>query len=156
MSVNMFLKIDGINGESYAKGHKGEIDVLSFSWGVGAPQSANGGGNGGGTGRATLQDLVIVKHMDTTSPPLAQACISGQHVQFVALTIEPGDPLLSGDPTLVPRGEMAFLKLEDVVVASVLQKGSEMGGDFPTEEVALNAGRVTTFTVEPWDGGGKG
>jgi type VI secretion system secreted protein Hcp len=32
-SKDYFLKIEGIDGESMAEGHKGEIDVESFDWG---------------------------------------------------------------------------------------------------------------------------
>ena len=34
MAVDYFLKVDGIPGESVDAKHKGEIDVLAFSWGV--------------------------------------------------------------------------------------------------------------------------
>ena len=34
MAVDMFLKIDGIDGDSTDKKHKGEIELLSFSWGL--------------------------------------------------------------------------------------------------------------------------
>jgi len=33
-TVDYFLKLDGIEGESQDYKHKGEIDVESFSWGV--------------------------------------------------------------------------------------------------------------------------
>jgi type VI secretion system secreted protein Hcp len=32
MPVDVFLKVDGINGESTDSRHRGEIDVLSWSW----------------------------------------------------------------------------------------------------------------------------
>jgi type VI secretion system secreted protein Hcp len=34
MAVDMFLKLDGVNGESKDKVHGKEIDVLSWSWGM--------------------------------------------------------------------------------------------------------------------------
>ena len=34
MAVDMFLKIDGIKGESKDSKHKDEIDVLAWSWGL--------------------------------------------------------------------------------------------------------------------------
>lgn len=34
MAVDMFLKIDGIKGESQDKKHKDEIDLSSWSWGA--------------------------------------------------------------------------------------------------------------------------
>ena len=34
MAFDAFLKIEGIDGESADKTHPGEIEVVSFSWGV--------------------------------------------------------------------------------------------------------------------------
>ena len=34
MAVDMFIKIDTIPGESKDDKHKGEIDVLAWSWGL--------------------------------------------------------------------------------------------------------------------------
>ena len=32
MTVELFMKLDGIKGESSEKAHKDEIEVLSYSW----------------------------------------------------------------------------------------------------------------------------
>ena len=37
MALDYFLKLDGIPGESVDAKHKGEIDVLSWSWGESQP-----------------------------------------------------------------------------------------------------------------------
>ena len=37
MAVDMFLKIDGIPGESTDDRHKDEIDILSYAWGESQP-----------------------------------------------------------------------------------------------------------------------
>ena len=34
MAFDAFLKLDGIEGESNDKTHKGEIEISSYSWGV--------------------------------------------------------------------------------------------------------------------------
>jgi type VI secretion system secreted protein Hcp len=34
MAVDLFLKIDGIDGESQKKGHEKEIDIISFNFGA--------------------------------------------------------------------------------------------------------------------------
>ena len=44
-TVDFFLKIEGIEGESEDRAHKGEIEILSWSWGV-----TNAGTSGGGGG----------------------------------------------------------------------------------------------------------
>ena len=49
MAVDMFLKLDGIKGESVDSKHKDEIAVLAWSWGMSNSGSAHlGGGAGSG------------------------------------------------------------------------------------------------------------
>src|SRR5438045_2935909 len=43
---DMFLKIDGVKGESSDERHKDQIEILSFSWG--STNSAIGSGSSGG------------------------------------------------------------------------------------------------------------
>ena len=63
MSQDMFLKIEGINGESQDAKHKGEIDVLSWSWGASQSATTHMGG-GGGSGKASFQDIHVTKYID--------------------------------------------------------------------------------------------
>ena len=49
MSVDFFLKIDGIEGESQDKTHKNEIQLESWSWG-----QSNTGSMGAGGGRVVV------------------------------------------------------------------------------------------------------
>ena len=52
MAVDVFLKLGDIGGESADSAHKGEIDVLSWSWGIAQTGTMSGGGVGGaGRGR---------------------------------------------------------------------------------------------------------
>ena len=53
-AVDMFLKIDGIKGESQDKTHKEEIELLSFSWGV-----SNAGSGAFGMGSGSRQGVRI-------------------------------------------------------------------------------------------------
>jgi len=64
--ADMFLKIQGATGESGDADHKGEIEVVSWSWGLQAPTSVAGQA----TGRATMSELRIVKHVDKSSTTL--------------------------------------------------------------------------------------
>ena len=49
MAFDAFIKLDGIAGESTDSKHKGEIEVLSFSWNIKQPITISSDG-GGGTG----------------------------------------------------------------------------------------------------------
>jgi type VI secretion system secreted protein Hcp len=79
MAVEIFLKLAGIEGESEDAKHKGEIDVLAWSWGVSeTPGSQTGGG--GGAGKPQFRDLSIQKLVDVTAPLLLAATAKGSHI----------------------------------------------------------------------------
>src|SRR5690349_1660886 len=67
-AVDYFLKIDGIEGEATAEGHKGEIAIESWSWGVSQTSSANG--SGARTGKPCTAPVTFTKMMDKASPQL--------------------------------------------------------------------------------------
>jgi type VI secretion system secreted protein Hcp len=127
-----FLKLDGIKGESHDDKHKGEIEVLAFSWGVSQPTSVGSGG-GGGAGKANFQEFMIQKKVDLATPQLFLACCTGEHLPDGLFTLEQRG---SG------RGGESFLKitLTDILVSSVKPGGA--GGDNPTESVSLNFAKV--------------
>ena len=63
----MFLKMHGVTGEASDTEHKGEIDVVSWSWGMQANTSL---ATGQATARSTISELQIVKRVDQSSPTL--------------------------------------------------------------------------------------
>jgi type VI secretion system secreted protein Hcp len=98
------------------------IEVKSWSWGV-TSEVASGGG---GSGRATLQELSVVKTVDRASPLLALKCATGQHIQRVVLTVDrPGG---SNRPYLE-------ITLEDVVITSYQPGGAD--DNLPLEHVSF-------------------
>ena len=83
-AVDLFLKIDGIQGESKDAKHANEIDVDAFSWGETNVVSNAGGGRG--AGKVAMQDFHFTKRLDTASPMLFLACASGKHFPKAVLT----------------------------------------------------------------------
>src|SRR4030081_2471086 len=69
MAIDMFMKLDDIKGESVDGSHKGEVDVLSWTWGASQAGSAQVGG-GTGSGKVQVQDLSFSKYTDRASPVL--------------------------------------------------------------------------------------
>ena len=72
----MFLKVKGakqglIKGESQDAQHKDEIEVVSWSWGMQAKASASAAARA--TGKATINELRIVKRVDSASTALMLA-----------------------------------------------------------------------------------
>jgi type VI secretion system secreted protein Hcp len=135
MAVDMFLKMDGIKGESFDPVHKGEIDILSFSWGV-----TNQGtfGTGGGEGKASFQDLSFTHKIDKASPLLMLNCMKGTHIPNGYLTVRK----TGGKVPL----EYLKIHMEDVLISSYQSGGHSSG--IPTGEFSLNFAKVE-YSVAP-------
>jgi type VI secretion system secreted protein Hcp len=112
-SAEIFLKLDGIPGESTDDKHKGEIDVEAFTFNA-KRAAANGGG--GGTGKVKVAPFRLVKVYDASSPKLFQAAASGRHIRSATLTLR-----RSGD---AGASEFLTYKLSDLVVSSYQQGGA--------------------------------
>lgn len=85
MAVDMFLKIEGVKGESQDAKHPDEIQIESFSFGVSNIGSVGQGG-GLGSGKANFQDFSFHKRADLASPMLMQKCAQGEHIKTAVLT----------------------------------------------------------------------
>ena len=129
MAFNSFLKIDGIKGESQSDGHKDEIDVLSWSWGVSQTGTLAHGG-GGGEGKASFNDFKFTTKVSKASPTLFLDCASGQHIKEAVVVGE-----TSSD---VDRGASQFFKytFSDVIISSYQDAGS--GGGEVMDSAALS------------------
>ena len=126
MAVDMFLKIEGVPGESPSVKHKGEIELLSFSWGITNKTSNTGGG--GGAGKPVVQDFTIVKSMGASSPVLMEKCCRGEHIPSVSITLASKES----------RQEYLKIKLEDVLISSYQTGGGGGGGSVPMDQVSFN------------------
>ncbi|HET7722333.1 MAG TPA: type VI secretion system tube protein Hcp [Acidimicrobiales bacterium] len=130
-TVDYFLKIDGIDGESTDDKHKNEIEIESFSWGLSNSGSAAHGG-GAGAGKASFQDFSFVTPVTKASPKLFLACASGEHIKQAILTARKAG-----------KGQQEFLKvtLTDLLVSSYQTDGA--GGEtVPTDQVSLNFSKI--------------
>ncbi len=149
MAVDMFLKVSGIPGECQKKGHTGEIDIESFSFGASQTGSFHHGGAGGGAGKAEIQDVTVVKYADKASVKLFNACASGEHLPEVVIYAQK-----AGDN----KAPLTYytIKMQDVIVANVSNQGSS-AGDRITETVTFNTAKLT-FDYQPQkaDGGKDG
>lgn len=139
---DMFLKIDGIKGESRDHAHEGEIDVLAWSWGMSQSGTMHRA-RGGGAGQVSVQDLFITKHIDKATPSLYLHCASGRHVPTATLTIR-----TAGGDELV---ETLVINLENLIVSDI--QSSESTGELPVETMSLNFARVKMeYTPQDLDG----
>ena len=146
MSVDMFLEIKEVPGESMKKGHEGQIDIVSFSFGAVQHGSFARGGAGGGSGKAEFQDISIVKEVDKSSPKLFQACAAGTHFPKSTIFVRK-----AGDKPL----EYYKVELKDLIVSSVQNSGSS-SGDAVMESITLNCAVINFTYVEQDAKGGAG
>jgi type VI secretion system secreted protein Hcp len=145
MAVDMFLKLDGIKGESKDHKHGGEIHIESFSWGV-SQEGAHGSGGGGGAGKVHVHDISITKVVDVASPALMLHCASGKHIPNGLITVRK-----AGDKPL----EYLKIKLVDILVSSV-QHAGHGGGDLLTENTSLNFSKFwVDYQIQKADGSGE-
>lgn len=86
MENDIFLKIQGIDGESQDESHINEIDVIDWTWKV-TQQSNMMSGSGGGAAKASVSDLEFTHQLDKASPNLAKYCFTGKHVPEARLVM---------------------------------------------------------------------
>jgi type VI secretion system secreted protein Hcp len=128
----VFLKLDGIEGESQDRGHAKEIDVSAWSLGVTNSGSGHAGGGGGFAGRATFTDLSVTKVLDKASPALLLAVATGRHIRTARLTVT------SGGPRPV---EYLTVDLDDVLVTACLL-ADPADPDRPAENVSFQYAKI--------------
>ncbi|MEJ8824232.1 Hcp family type VI secretion system effector [Variovorax humicola] len=147
MSQDIYLKLNGIEGESPDAAHKNEIEVLSFDWKI-KQESTMHAGSGGGAGKATVEDLEFVHYVDRSSPNLMKYCLTGKHVPEAMLTVRKagGTPL-----------EYLKFTFTDVIITSVAPKGSNKDELRVLETVRLSFSKVKQeYTVQNAQGGSGG
>jgi len=144
MAVDMFLKIEDLKGESADDAHKGEIDVLAWSWGASQSGTMHTGG-GAGAGKANFQDVSITKYVDKSSHALLKAVAVGQHIKSALLTVRK-----AGEKPL----EYVKLTMNDCLISSISSGGSG-GEDRLTENISINFGNFSyEYTPQKEDGSG--
>ena len=157
MSFNAYLKIEGIDGESLDQAHLGEIEVLSWSWGMSQPGQHMTVGTGlVTTGKPTMQVFSVGKHIDKASPKLFLACATGKHITNAVLTCRK-----AGGET---QQEFIHIKMSNLLVSSYhpsellgASSQSPVGLDpdgIPVEMVSFNFQKIS-FEYDAFDAAGS-
>ncbi|MDF7662333.1 type VI secretion system tube protein Hcp [Erwiniaceae bacterium L1_54_6] len=145
MSSSLFMRINGISGESQDADHKGWIDILYFDWGASQPGNMHTGG-GGGAGKVSFKDLSVVAFIDRASPPLLKYCASGKHINKVEIAC-----CKAGGTQM----EYCLITLEDVLVTDINFSGSQ-GPDGIAMRYGFQAATINFSYWEQTASGGKG
>ena len=149
MAYDMFLKIDGINGDSADEKHKQWIEIVSYSHrisqAIGGAISAQGVHTGG---RADHADFALVKRLDSASPTLNVYCCMGKHIPNITFEL----CRAMGDKTI-----FMVYTFKDSIVAAVSPSGSADADDpLPMEEITFRYGQINwAYTPTDITAGGK-
>jgi type VI secretion system secreted protein Hcp len=138
-----YIKFDGVDGESKDRDHEGWIDVLSVDWGMNKPNEG-ATGQSRRRGSVVVEDVVLVKELDKSSPKLQEKMLMGEVIP--KLEIEMTET--NSDGTQQP-----YLKIvmEDVIISSYQTSANGDSDDRPTEEVAFYYNKISYHYMN--DGG---
>lgn len=114
MSRSLFLKLDGVRGESIKPRHYGSIDISGFTWGNERRTAVS---SMAAPGKFRIRDLTVFKLPDESSPVLRSASSSGRHFREGTVTVEE----FSKTGELVST---AIIRLESIMVEFVAAGGS--------------------------------
>jgi type VI secretion system secreted protein Hcp len=137
--VSFFLSIPGVAGSATAKGLRGQIELLTWAWGVDSSASS-----GGGAGKATPRDVIALAQTDIQSPVLLGDTNTGKHLQSALISCS-------------RNGKRPFtfltLEFEDVLVTSYAVTPDPSNG-LPLDLVHLDFAKITQ-TVFPQNADGS-
>lgn len=131
MTTEIYIKFDGVEGESTNADHRGEIAASSWTWSLSVPTTVGGGG---ASGRPTPGNIQFVHRYDKASPVLANKCAQGARLPSVVLTAR-----------RIGEGQKDFLKvtMKDVLIISVQPSWSSgSSGSEIVEAVAMSYGNI--------------
>jgi type VI secretion system secreted protein Hcp len=141
MALEMFLKLAGIAGESLDAKHKGEIDVLAWSWGLSTPEVASAAAAGAGAGRVQIDNISIQKWVDLASPLLISFETTGKHITDGTLSTR------KAGTTGKAGSDFLLFKMTDVIVTSV-HVAASADADRPNESITLSFAKFE-FDYQP-------
>ena len=127
MAFDSFIKFDGIDGEATESKHTHWIPVDSFHWGV--SHQVDMVGSAHSSGKASIESFSFTKLTDTSSPKLALACCTGEHIKSAAIEFSQS----TGD-----RLVWMSYKFTDVMVSGFNISGAPSGVDRPQESVSIS------------------
>ena len=143
-SFEIFLKIEGIEGDSTDSMHPNEINAVSFKMGV-LQEGGDLAPGGGGTFTAQFTPLTVFKFIDKASPQLFIKAAKGDHIPSARVVVRKSGP----NPFTIYQ-----LVLDNVLISSVSDNASttDQNGNL-LEQITLNCSRITwTFFPSNADG----
>ncbi len=147
MPADIFLLIDGVEGESTDSGFPKQMEIQSYSFGLRQATTWTTSSVGSQAGqRVDIDELSVVKALDKSTPKLMQACAAGDHFGSATLSLRRA---LQGQQQIYMQ-----YKLTDVIIGSVHDAGGGDGG-VPTEQIGLKFAKIEWQYTVTTDAGGQ-
>jgi type VI secretion system secreted protein Hcp len=158
--VEMYLKFDGVDGEAQDKDHRGWSDLYSFNQGMSNPTID--GRSGRRRGDVVLEDIVVVKELDKSSPKIAESVCNGK--VFPKVEIHVTESYAGAGRVTYYRYELTNVMVTSYMVVAPTNTESSSGvvgptntRDVPVEMVSLNFEEIkVTYTEYDDKGSSKG
>jgi len=116
---DVFLKLDGIRGESTDDRHRFDIDVLSYTHSMTGAFARSAGNAAAGAGKTICGPVTITKFVDASSPDLILNVANGRHIPTAVFTFR--------RPGGAKQLEYYKVILEDVIITEIEQTDNKSG-----------------------------
>ena len=144
--TNIYLKLEGIEGESVDETHQGWIELTQFTWGVNTEATFEVG-QGGQAKQSHIHVIAASKSCDKSTVVLWKNCTTGRHIPTGIISCMK----LDGET----RVEYLKIDLTDIMVKTVEWKGAAQ--DILTEDIGLVFAEFKqTYTLQQDLGGAGG
>jgi type VI protein secretion system component Hcp len=136
-SHSVYLKLDGIAGESTVRNYERWIVLSGVQFGV-SNNSTNAPMTGGGAvsaGKASLDQFTVTKALDASSVPLLQAALTGTHIK-------------NGQLVFLVGGEKA-LPVLTIDLGSIMVAAYEFNNEQETIQLNFESIKLNYFPTNP-------
>ena len=140
-SYAIYIKFQGIDGESKDDNHDRWIDVLSFDFGMSAPETGTGATRR--RGDVIIDDISITKQIDKSTPKLQEKCAKGEVIPKLEVEVTRS----------IPGANATFnrYELKNVMITSIVSSSTDE--ERPTDTLTLNFEEIKVTYSEFDDGG---
>jgi type VI secretion system secreted protein Hcp len=144
MAFTMHLKFSGgtlkVTGDSVFPGHKNEIQILSWGWGVTNKADLHRSGNSSSGNTAQAGDIQILKNADAATTAIFQGCTDGLRAEDAYISV-------------TNNIDFFTVHLSNVAITSA-SSSANAGGDHVAEEIWLHFSKIE-YAFTPQDDQGK-
>ncbi|GBC62143.1 type VI secretion system tube protein Hcp [Desulfonema ishimotonii] len=148
MATNMYLKLEGIDGEATDVNHDKWIEILNWSHSFNQPTTPVRASSGSTVEMCNHADMSVTKYLDVATDALLSHIWSGKQIPTAIIECFRAD----GQNTPV---KYLQIDMDKVIISNYSISGGQ--SDLPVENLSLSYGKVKyTYTEYGKDGAAKG